>query len=98
MGEIISANDVTFEDFIHEEKTVIVDFWAPTCAPCRLLEPGLEKIAFSHPDLVKVIRINVNESPKDFGSLFHSDASDPPFHQERSGENADRRRGQSEAN
>lgn len=70
MGEIISANDVTFEDFIQEGKTVIVDFWAPTCAPCRLLEPGLEEIAFSHPDLVKVIKINVNESPKTSARYF----------------------------
>jgi len=70
MGEIISANDGTFEDFIHEEKMVIVDFWAPTCASCRLLEPGLEKIAFSHSDLVKVIKINVNESPKTSARYF----------------------------
>jgi len=82
MGEILSANDGNFEDFIKEGKTVIADFWAPTCAPCRLLEPGLEKIAFSNlepglekiafsnPDNVKVIRINVNESPKTSARFF----------------------------
>lgn len=70
MGEILSANDGNFEDFIKEGKTVIVDFWAPTCAPCRLLEPGLEKIAFSNPDNVKVIKINVNESPKTSARFF----------------------------
>lgn len=70
MGEILSANDGNFEDLIKEGKTVIADFWAPTCAPCRLLEPGLEKIAFSNPDHVKVIKVNVNESPKTSARFF----------------------------
>ncbi len=64
MGEIITANDSNFESFLHESKTVIVDFWAPTCAPCQLMEPGLEEIARSYPDSVRVLKINVNESPK----------------------------------
>ncbi|MCU0275668.1 MAG: thioredoxin family protein [Acidobacteria bacterium] len=48
MSEIISVNDGNFESHIQTGQTVIVDFWAPTCMPCRLMEPGLEKIAASH--------------------------------------------------
>lgn len=70
MGEIIAANDGNFENCIQTERTVIVDFWAPTCAPCRLMEPGLEKIAASHQEKVKVLKVNVNENPKTSSRFF----------------------------
>lgn len=49
---------------------IIVDFWAPTCMPCRLMEPGLEKIAVDHQENVKVLKVNVNESPKTSSRFF----------------------------
>ena len=70
MGEIISANDGDFESYIQTGRTVIVDFWAPTCMPCRLMEPGLEKIAASHQESVKVLKVNVNENPKTSSRFF----------------------------
>ena len=70
MAEIISANDGNFESFIKNNRMIIVDFWAPTCMPCRLMEPGLEKIAASHQENVKVLKVNVNESPKTSSRFF----------------------------
>jgi len=70
MAEIISANDVNFESLIKNNRMIIVDFWAPTCMPCRLMEPGLEKIAANHQDNVKVLKVNVNESPKTSSRFF----------------------------
>ncbi|HOW43600.1 MAG TPA: thioredoxin [Candidatus Aminicenantes bacterium] len=70
MSEIITANDGNFESSIQGSPTVIVDFWAPTCMPCRLMEPGLEKIAASHPEKVRVVKVNVNESPKTSSRFF----------------------------
>jgi thioredoxin 1 len=70
MAEIIYANDVNFESFIKTDHMVIVDFWAPTCMPCRLMEPGLEKIAANHQNNVKVLKVNVNESPKTSSRFF----------------------------
>jgi thioredoxin 1 len=70
MAEIISANDLNFESFIKANRMIIVDFWAPTCVPCRLMEPGLEKIAASHQENVKVLKVNVNESPKTSSRFF----------------------------
>jgi len=64
MAEIISANDGNFESLIKNNRMLIVDFWAPTCMPCRLMEPGLERIAATHQENVKVVKVNVNESPK----------------------------------
>jgi thioredoxin 1 len=70
MAEIISVNDGNFESFINSSRMIIVDFWAPTCMPCRLMEPGLEKIAASHPENVRVLKVNVNESPKTSSRYF----------------------------
>jgi thioredoxin len=70
MAEIISANDLNFESFIKANRILIVDFWAPTCMPCRLMEPGLERIAASHQENVKVLKVNVNESPKTSSRYF----------------------------
>jgi len=70
MAEIISANDMNFEGFIKNNRMIIVDFWAPTCMPCRLMEPGLEKIAASHQESVKVLKVNVNDCPKTSSRFF----------------------------
>lgn len=64
MDELISANDSNFDSHLDDKKTIIVDFWAPTCAPCKLIEPGLQKIASEYNSKVKIIKVNVNESPK----------------------------------
>jgi thioredoxin 1 len=70
MAEIISANDGNFDSFMNSVKTIIVDFWAPTCAPCKLMEPGLEKIAATYPENVKVLKVNVNENPLTSSRFF----------------------------
>lgn len=64
MKELIDANDSNFNQFLDDPKTIIVDFWAPSCVPCKLLEPELKKIASSYDSQVKIIKINVNENPR----------------------------------
>ncbi len=70
MAEIITADDANFENFIKTDRMIIVDFWAPTCTPCQLMEPGLEKVAANHQDNVKVLKVNVNDSPKTSSRFF----------------------------
>jgi thioredoxin 1 len=70
MAEIYYADDANFENFIKTDRILIVDFWAPTCMPCRLMEPGLEKIAANHQDNVQVLKVNVNDSPKTSSRFF----------------------------
>lgn len=65
MDGLISANDTNFDNLLKDDqKAVIVDFWSPTCAPCRQLEPGLKKIASQYGSRVKILKVNVNDSPK----------------------------------
>jgi len=62
---MIELNDQNFEDeVIKSEKPVLVDFWSPTCSPCKRLEPIIEKIAKDFEGKAKVGKLNVMENPK----------------------------------
>ncbi len=65
MNELIAANDSNFDALLNDNNNaIIVDFSSPTCVPCRLIEPCLKKIATDHNGQVKILKINVNESPR----------------------------------
>ena len=46
------------------EKTVLVDFYADWCAPCKKMEPYLKEIANDMSDKVQLVRINVDDNPQ----------------------------------
>ena len=60
----ININKNNFQNEIMDsEKTVLLDFWAPWCAPCRMVVPVIEEIAGERPD-IKVGKITVDEQPE----------------------------------
>ena len=60
----ININKNNFQNEIMDsEKTVLLDFWALWCAPCRMVVPVIEEIAGERPD-IKVGKINVDEQPE----------------------------------
>ena len=60
----ININKNNFQNEIMDsEKTVLLDFGAPWCAPCRMVVPVIEEIAGERPD-IKVGKINVDEEPE----------------------------------
>lgn len=61
---VLKVTGSNFEsDIIKSEKTVLLDFWAGWCGPCRMLSPTVDEIADENPQIL-VGKINVDEEPE----------------------------------
>ncbi|MCQ2431886.1 MAG: thioredoxin [Clostridia bacterium] len=64
MAEITLTSENFEEEVLHADKTVLVDFWATWCGPCRMLAPIIAEIAEEREDTLKVGKVNVDEAPE----------------------------------
>lgn len=55
----------SFNELLQQhDKPILVDFWAPWCAPCKMLGPELEKVAGEWKDKLTVVKLNTDEKPE----------------------------------
>ena len=66
-----SIQDDNFDmEVIKSDLPVVVDFWAPWCAPCQMVNPIVEEMAQAYDGKVRVCKMNVDENkstPARFG-------------------------------
>ena len=59
--KIVEVNNNNFEkEVLNSKETVLVDFNADWCGPCRMLKPSLEELA-NEKDNVKIVSINIDD-------------------------------------
>jgi thioredoxin 1 len=61
-GQVLHVNQTQFDQIVLEsEVSVLVDFYADWCGPCRALAPALNQLAKEVPD-AKVVKVNVDDN------------------------------------
>ena len=60
---VIKVTKENFEEVKNSGKTVLLDFYADWCGPCRMVSPLVDEIAEEHPEYL-VGKINVDDDPE----------------------------------
>ena len=58
--QVKTVTDKNFDEVLQHEGTVLLDFWAGWCGPCRMMAPVVEEIANERPDVL-VGKVDVDE-------------------------------------
>ncbi|MEM8641702.1 MAG: thioredoxin [Cyanobacteria bacterium P01_G01_bin.54] len=69
---LLNADNFTAE-VLESTPPVLVDFWAPWCGPCRVMNPIIEAIAQDDDGTLKVAKLNIDDAPE-LASQYHISA------------------------
>jgi thioredoxin 1 len=65
MSNATAVTDASFEaDVLNSDETILVDFWAEWCGPCRAVSPILDQIAAENTGKIKIVKLNVDDNPQ----------------------------------
>tara|TARA_B100000959_G_C14921441_1_gene599675 strand:- start:400 stop:720 length:321 start_codon:yes stop_codon:yes gene_type:complete len=70
MGKALEITDSNFNDIVSKNKTVLVDFWAEWCGPCRMIAPMIEELAGDYEGKAIIGKLDIDnnqESSVKFG-------------------------------
>ncbi|MBO4782371.1 MAG: thioredoxin [Lachnospiraceae bacterium] len=65
---VITVTNENFEELKNSEKTVLLDFYADWCGPCKMVSPMIDQIAEEHPEYL-VGKVNVDDE-EDIAEAF----------------------------
>jgi thioredoxin len=64
MSAVQEITDANFEtEVINSDLPVLIDFWAPWCAPCRAIGPVVDELSREFTGKLKVVKMNVDDNP-----------------------------------
>ena len=62
MGKTLEITDSNFNNVISKNKTVLVDFWAEWCGPCRMIGPVIEELANEYEGKAIIGKLDVDSN------------------------------------
>ena len=64
MSELVNVTDHSFDAQVLKcDLTVVADFWAEWCEPCKAIEPHLNEIAAEYKELLKIVKVDIEFNP-----------------------------------
>jgi thioredoxin 1 len=91
MGKTLEITDSNFNDVISKNKTVLVDFWAEWCGPCRMIGPIIEELANEYKGKAIIGKLDVDSNQE--SSIKYGVRSIPTILTFKDGEIVDRQVG-----